>query len=48
MRNKANTSDDKNRELLKNILEQNDLNIIFERKISFWPIYNSNKPAISK
>ena len=48
MRNKANTSDDKNRELLKNILEQNDLNIIFEKKISFWPIYNSNKPAISK
>ena len=48
LRNRANTSDDKNRELLKNILEQNDLNIIFEKKISFWPIYNSNKPAISK
>ena len=48
MRNKANTSDDKNRELLKNILEQNNLNILFEKKISFWPIYNSNKPAISK
>ena len=48
MRNKANTSDDKNRELLKNILEQNNLNILFEKKISFWPIYNSYKPAISK
>ena len=48
MRNKANTSDDKNRELLKKILEQNNLNILFEKKISFWPIYNSNKPAISK
>ena len=48
MRNKANTSDDKNRELLKNILEQNNFNIILEKKISFWPIYNSNKPAISK
>ncbi|MDC0427068.1 FAD-dependent monooxygenase [Pelagibacteraceae bacterium] len=48
LRNKANTSDDKNRELLKNILEQNNFNIILEKKISFWPIYNSNKPAISK
>ena len=48
LRNKANTSDDKNRELLKNVLEQNNLNILFEKKISFWPIYSSNKPTISK
>ena len=48
LRNKANSSDDKNRGLLNNILKQNNLNILFEKKISFWPIYNSNKPAISK
>ena len=48
MRNKANTSDNKNRELLKNVLERNNLNILIEKKISFWPIYSSNKPAISK
>jgi salicylate hydroxylase len=48
LRNRANTSDDKNRELFKNVLKQNNLNILFEKKISFWPIYNSNKPAISK
>lgn len=48
LRNKVDTSDDKNRELLKNILEKNNLNILFEKKISFWPIYSSSKPAISK
>ena len=48
MRNKANTSDNKNRELLKNVLARNNLNILIEKKISFWPIYSSNKPAISK
>ena len=48
LRNKANTSDDKNRELLKNVLEQNNLNILFKKKISFWPIYSSNKPTISE
>ena len=48
LRNKANTSDDKNRELLKHVLEQNNFNILFEKKISFWPIYSSFKPAISK
>jgi len=48
LRNKANSSDDKNRGLLNNILKQSNLNILFEKKISFWPIYNSNKPAISK
>ena len=48
LRGKANTSDDKNRELLKNVLVRNNLNVLFEKKISFWPIYNSNKPVISK
>ena len=48
LRNKANTSDEKNRKLLSTILEQNNLNILFDKDISFWPIYSSNKPAISK
>ena len=48
LRNKVSTSDDKNGELLKNILEKNNLNILFEKKISFWPIYSSNKPTICK
>ena len=48
LRNKANSSDDKNRGLLNNILKQSNLNILFEKKISFWPIYNSSKPTISK
>ena len=48
LRNKANTSDGKNRELLKHAMEQNNLNILFEKTISFWPIYSSNEPAISK
>tara|TARA_B110000444_G_scaffold237331_1_gene249995 strand:+ start:698 stop:1822 length:1125 start_codon:yes stop_codon:yes gene_type:complete len=48
IRNKANVSDDKNREFLNNILKQNNLNILFDKDISFWPIYKSNKPAISK
>jgi|TARA_B100001093_G_scaffold398472_1_gene385813 salicylate hydroxylase len=48
LRNKLSTSDDKNREFLKNILEKNDLNILFDKDASFWPIYGSNKPSISK
>ena len=48
LRNKVNTSDDKNRELLRHILESNNLNILFDKDISFWPIYISNKPVISK
>ena len=48
LRNKENTHDDKNRQILKYVLEQNNLNILFDKDISFWPIYDSNKPAISK
>jgi len=48
IRNKANTSDNENRELLDLILKQNNLNILFDKDLSFWPIYNSYKPTISK
>ena len=48
LRNKANTSDGENRELLKHAMEQNNLNFLFEKTISFWPIYSSNEPTISK
>ena len=48
IRNKANTADDKNIELFKNILKQNNLNIKFDNALSFWPIYSSYKLAISK
>ena len=48
LRNKANTSDHKNSELLKDILEKNNLNNISDKDISFWPIYSSNKPVISE
>ena len=48
LRNKANTSDGENRELLKKVLEQNNLNFLFNKDVSFWPIYISNKPTISK
>jgi|TARA_B100001093_G_scaffold230402_1_gene220944 salicylate hydroxylase len=48
LRNKANAADNKNKKLLNNILQQNNLNISFDKDISFWPIYSSNKPAISK
>ena len=48
IRNKPNTPDNKNKELLKNILKQNNLNILFDNTLSFWPIYSSYKPTISK
>ena len=48
LRNKDDASDKKNSLLLKNILEKNNLNISFEKNVSFWPIYSSNKIAISK
>ena len=48
LRNKDNASDKKNSLLLNNILEKNNLNISFDKNVSFWPIYSSNKIAISK
>ncbi|MDC0450096.1 FAD-dependent monooxygenase [Pelagibacteraceae bacterium] len=48
LRNKANTPDDKNYETLNNVLEQTNLNSLFHKDVSFWPIYTSNKPVISK
>jgi salicylate hydroxylase len=48
LRNKDDASDKKNSLLLKNILEKNNLDISFEKNVSFWPIYSSNKIAISK
>ena len=29
-------------------MKQNNLNILFDKDLSFWPIYNSYKPTISK
>jgi len=48
IRNKVNTSDDKNRELLNKTLRKNNLNILFDKELSFWPINSSYKPAASK
>ena len=48
IRNKANTSEDKNSKFFNKILEQNRLNILFDKNLSFWPIYKSYKPSISK
>ena len=48
LRNKANTPDDKNHVTLNNVLEQTNLNSLFHKDVSFWPIYTSNKPVISE
>ena len=48
LRNKDNTSDHQNRESLRKILEQNNLDILFDKDLSFWSIYNSYKPINSK
>ena len=48
IRNKFGVSDHENKEILNKILKQNKLNIIFDKELSFWPIYKSHKPAISK
>ena len=47
-RNKVNTSDDKNIEAINKILKPSNLNIVFDKDLSFWPIYSSLKPKISK
>lgn len=41
-------SDDTKKALLSKILKQNNLNILSEKDLSFWPIYTSPKPTISK
>ena len=48
IRNTVNSSNNKNKELLNKILEQNDLNILFDSDPSFWPIYSSHKPTLSR
>jgi len=48
IRNTVNSSNNKNKELLNKTLEQNDLNILFDSDPSFWPIYSSHKPALSR
>ena len=48
IRNEFNTSDENNREFLNNILKKNNLNILFDKNLSFWPIYTSHKPTVSK
>ena len=47
IRNEFNTSDENNREFLNNILKKNNLNILFDKNLSFWPIYTSHKPTVS-
>jgi salicylate hydroxylase len=48
IRSEINTSDDINREFLNNILKQNNLSILFDKDLSFWPIYSSYKSETSK
>mgnify|MGYP006115260035 CR=1 FL=1 len=48
LRSKISNSDDKMKEHLKKILKQNNLSTLFDVEVSFWPIYSSDKPVISK
>ena len=48
IRNKAKSTDKKNKELLNKILEKSNLDISFDKDLSLWPIYSSNKPMASK